>query len=77
MSDDLSEAVLKCYLNNLAARKQAEEAQRESEERYRSLVDTASDVIFTFSTEGIITSLNPAFETNVGWSRADWVGKSF
>lgn len=35
------------------------------------------DVIHTLSPEGIITSLNPAFETILGFSRADWIGRHF
>jgi len=50
---------------------------RESEERYRNLVDNAPDVIFTLSTEGKFTSLNPVFETLSGWPRNEWLGKSF
>jgi len=52
-------------------------ALRESEQRYRGLVDTARDVIYTLSTDGTIKSLNPAFETITGWSRTEWIGKSF
>jgi PAS domain S-box-containing protein len=52
-------------------------ALRESEERYRSVVDTARDVIFTLSADSQIGSLNPVFETITGWSRAEWIGKNF
>jgi len=59
-------------------RKRAEEALRESEERYRRLVETAPEAIYNLSAEdGTITFLNPAFERITGWSRADWLGKSF
>ena len=52
-------------------------ALSESEARYRSVVDTARDVIFTLSSDGTILSLNPVFETVTGWSRAEWIGKDF
>lgn len=56
---------------------EVERRLRNSERQYRSLVDTARDVIYTLSTEGIITSLNPAFETITGWLRPAWIGKHF
>jgi PAS domain S-box-containing protein len=52
-------------------------ALRESEQRYRSLVDTARDVIYVLSASGKIRSLNPIFETITGWSRTEWIGKDF
>jgi PAS domain S-box-containing protein len=58
-------------------RRRAEEALRQSVERYRTLCETAPDVVFTLSTDGTITSLNLAFEAMTGWPRADWVGKNF
>ncbi len=53
------------------------DALARSEEGYRSLVEGAQDGIFVVSPEGVITSLNPAFETLTGRSRREWVGKRF
>lgn len=50
---------------------------RESEEKYRRLVDGLRDVVFSLAKDGTISSLNPAFERITGWQVSDWVGKSF
>ena len=49
----------------------------ENRERYRLVVETARDSIFTVSLDGRITSLNPAFETITGWKREEWLGRPF
>ena len=58
-------------------RKQAEEALRRSEEQFRTLVESARDVIFALSPDGLFTALNSAFETITGWTREEWLGKPF
>jgi PAS domain S-box-containing protein len=55
----------------------AEQQLRQSEERYRALIEGVRDMIFTLGLDGRITSLNPAFETTTGWPSAEWLGKPF
>ncbi|MDD8018213.1 MAG: PAS domain S-box protein, partial [Bacteroidota bacterium] len=62
--------------HDITEQKQAEMELRASEMRYKNLLDTARDIIFTISTEGTITSLNSAFETVTGLSRSEWIGKN-
>ena len=66
---------LRGLIVDIDERKRAEEARRESEERYRSVFEAARDVIYTLSTDGKVTSLNRAFEQITGWSREEWLGK--
>jgi PAS domain S-box-containing protein len=55
----------------------AMEEVRQSERRYRALIEGVRDAIFTLSADGMITSLNAAFEHITGWRQGDWIGKSF
>lgn len=50
---------------------------RHAEQRYRELVDGVRDVVFALTPEGLITSLNPAFERITGLSCAEWLGRHF
>ncbi|HEX8707863.1 MAG TPA: PAS domain S-box protein [Pyrinomonadaceae bacterium] len=61
-------ATIGSQVGQFIERKAAEEAQRESEERFRTLAETASDAIITIDEESIITYVNRAGETIFGHS---------
>jgi len=77
LGGDLPAAELRRCVQNLAERKRAEEALRESEEKHRTLIETITDIIFTLDKEGKFTYLNPRFEEITGYPIQDFLGHSF
>jgi len=63
------------YLRDLEERKKAEEIIKESEEKYRKLIETANDSIFLADIEsGIIIDTNKRAEKLIGRSRKEIIG---
>lgn len=54
----------------------AEEVLTEKEEKYRNLVETSNDLIWSVNTEGEFTFVNAAAKTILGYEPEEMVGKS-
>jgi two-component system cell cycle sensor histidine kinase/response regulator CckA len=60
---------------DISARVEAERALRESEARYRELIENAHDLIATVDLEQRLTSVNRAFECALGYTREELIGR--
>jgi two-component system, cell cycle sensor histidine kinase and response regulator CckA len=65
-------------VNSLTTRlSRSQEILRESEERYRTLVEAMRDVVFTLDTKRRFIFLNRAFKTMTGYAGKDFIGRPF
>jgi PAS domain S-box-containing protein len=63
-----------CVLD-ITERKLAETALARSEERYRTVIESATDIIATLDLDGRFITINPAVERILGYAPEDMIGK--
>jgi PAS domain S-box-containing protein len=56
---------------------QTDQAIRESQEKYRDLVENINDVVFAVGADGVINYISPAVKQMAGYAPEDLVGKDF
>ncbi|VXD15444.1 hypothetical protein PL8927_480023 [Planktothrix serta PCC 8927] len=61
----------------LKERQQAEEALRKSEKKYRNLVETSHDIIWSVNLKGCYTFVNPVVYTLMGYEPKEVIGRLF
>ncbi|AFY83749.1 PAS domain S-box protein [Oscillatoria acuminata] len=71
------EAAMLTTLSDITYRKQAEEAIRDSERKYRDLVNTSQDLIWSVNQAGCWTFLNPATRHIYGYEPEEMLGRLF
>jgi diguanylate cyclase (GGDEF)-like protein/PAS domain S-box-containing protein len=64
-----------CLLTDITQRKAREKQLREAETRYRDLVETAHDMVWTLDTDGRFTYVNRAVEDIYGFMPDEMVGR--
>jgi PAS domain S-box-containing protein len=64
-------------VENITEQKAAEAELKESEEKFRTLTESANDAIISINSKGIIIFFNPAAEKIFGYSQTEALGRPF
>ncbi len=71
------EAKMEQLEQDIATRRRIEEQLRQSEERFRSFVENANDIVYSLSTDGVFTYVSPNWKESLGHDPSEVIGHSF
>jgi PAS domain S-box-containing protein len=66
-----------CFMNDITERKQVEEALRQSEERYRTMLEEMEEGYYEVDLAGTFTFVNDAMSRILGYSRDELIGMNY
>ena len=64
-------------LRDITGYRRIEQVLRESEERYRHLIENLNDVVYTVDKQGVLTYMSPVIERASGYKAEELVGQAF
>jgi PAS domain S-box-containing protein len=71
------ESAILGIITDITERKQAEEALKKSEEKYRHLVENTNEVLYATDENGLITYISPVAKTLSGYNPSEVIGRNF
>ena len=74
---DLKKGIMQSIVSNITERKKIERSLRESEEKFRTFMETASDLMYITDAEGRFSYVNQAMTRVLGYSNEDLICMPF
>jgi PAS domain S-box-containing protein len=74
---DLRRGIMQSIVSNITERKEIEKSLRDSEEKFRTFMETATDLMFITDEEANFIYVNDAMLRTLGYSREEMIGMPF
>ncbi|MBN2030365.1 PAS domain S-box protein [bacterium] len=74
---DLKKGIMQSIVSNITERKEIEQSLRESEEKFRTFMETANDLMYMTDANGNITYVNKAMLNTLGYLKEEIIGMPF